>query len=377
MKEELLIVIFLLLGPILDVLAFYGIEINIIFRGLFLLYVIYSLIRKKKDKKFIYLILLFSLGQFVFQKFYLNYSIISSVSSIFRFIYLPCSILYFKNLSFKKYNRNKIILFILITYIIIFLLSYITRIGASAYLDKDGKTGFKGLFSSINEFSAIVIGLLLPAIIYLKKKKNYLLIGLLLLGSILCSLLSGTKVLFGGILLVIGYLLFSERKKIINKYGKKKVIIIIILLIGIFILAFFKTRVYNNMLIQQSFFKARRIISYEFLNYVLFNDRLTFLISNFNVYKVSNILNIIFGLGYNYINVKMVEIDIFDILFRYGLIGFIIFVLTFIKINYKNLEKYEIFTILLLLLISLTSGHVLIYPNVCIYIALINSKKKT
>ena len=169
--EELLIIIFLLLGPILDVLAFYNLPVNIIFRGIYLVCIIFLMLKKKENIKYLVVLTIFSLVLFLYQHLSLDYSLTTNISNIFKFIYLPCSLLYFKNFKFNKYKKETILSIIIFTYVGSFIMSYITKIGANAYLDTDGKTGFKGLFSSINEFSAIVGGLLLLVSSYLKENK--------------------------------------------------------------------------------------------------------------------------------------------------------------------------------------------------------------
>ena len=115
-------------------------------------------------------------------------------------------------------------------------------------------------------------------------------------------------------------------------------------------------------------------VFYDYLNHVIFNDRLSFISTNFNYFKSANIINYLLGIGMDNYSVKMVEIDAFDILFRYGIIGICLFILMLNKISIKKLNREEKLTLILFIFISLTSGHVLIYPNVCIFIGLLTSK---
>ncbi len=374
MKKEYIIIIFLLLGPFLDVASFLGTSISIMIRGLFLANAIVYLIINKKDFKILLLLLLFGTFYLTYQLFYLHFNIISSLSAVLKFLYLPISILYFKNyiLPIKKQKIFSIILF---TYVGIYLLSYILGIGAEAYLETDGKSGFKGLFSSINEFSGIVVCLLPIITTYLKEQKKFILLIVSIILSFLCSLLIGTKVLMGGVLFTILYLLWQEKDKLFCSKSKKvkvEIIIFSLLIIVVGCFLFTKTRTYQNMMIQQDFFQVEHIISLDFVNRIIYNDRLTFLQDNFNYFKNQNIIQILFGIGLENYNIKMVEIDIFDILFRYGLVGLILFIgsISYL-INFQKIEKINKVSLILLILISLTSGHVLFYPAVCIYIALL------
>ena len=104
-----------------------------------------------------------------------------------------------------------------------------------------------------------------------------------------------------------------------------------------------------------------------------------------NNYNNSNTLQKIFGIGYieNYgtdnLNLKTIEMDYYDILFRNGIIGFILILLPLILIIIKivkNLKYNELtfnltISTILILILSLFSGHILIAPSVSIYVIII------
>ncbi len=377
MKEEIIIFIFLLLGPILDVTVYYNLPVNIIIRGIYLLGIIGIMLFRKRNLKLLIPLLIFSVIEFIYQLSYLDISITNSISNTLKFLYLPASILYFKDFEFKKYDKRKILSTIMFTYIGIYLFSYITKIGSNTYKETDGKTGYRGLFNSINEFSAIIIGMLPLVIDYYNSKKKYLLIPLSIFSAIVCSVLLGTKVLLLGTIIIVMFYLFKERKKVFldrSKIEKIGIVVFSLLLIMIGGYLFTKTNVYHNMKIQQSFFEVDKVFSYDYLNHVLFNDRLSFVGNNFDYFRSCNLFKILLGIGLSNPVIKLVEIDVFDLIFRYGVIGFILFISAFSNIKFKRFNSYERLTFILLILISLTSGHVLLYPNVCIYIGLLNSK---
>lgn len=371
MKKEYLIIIFLLLGPFLDVTSFLGLPISIIVRGIFLASITIYLILNKKERKILLPLLVFGVISFIYQYFYLHLGIMISLSTIFKFLYLPISILYLKEYLFPM-EKSQVLSMILAIYIGTYLASYVLGIGADAYLETDGKSGFKGLFSSINEFSAILVCLLPIVTTYFKNKKKYFSMIMFLICSLLCSLLIGTKVLMGGILFTIIYLLWQEREKVFfSRTRNQKIgicsIIIVILISSCFL--FTKTRTYQNMKIQQNFFQVEKVISFDFVNRIVYNDRLTFLKDNYNYFKTQSIDKWLFGLDIEN-HTKLVEIDIFDIFFRYGIIGFFVFVSSIIMIvPWKKIYGVDRVSMILLLLISLTSGHVLLSPAVSIYFA--------
>ena len=376
-KLNLLVIIFLLLNPILDVTSFLNLPFSIIIRSLFLVGIVLYLFINKKELKLLIPLLIFSIISFIYQYFYLKFGLTETVSSILKFLYLPASILFFKNYSLTI-EKSKIETIILITYLGIYLFSYLFKIGANAYLPTDGKSGFKGLFSSINEFSAIIVCLLPIAVNYLRSKKNYIVLIIILICSSIASLLIGTKVLMGGIIFTILYLMWNEKNFFLRQSKKIKIIVIslFVILITISGFLFTKTRTYKNMQVQQDFFKVDNIFSLEFINRVIYNDRLTFLDDNYTYYKNQNIDKKLLGISINNNDIKMVEIDIFDILFRYGIVGIILFVSSIITINFKEIKVYDKISMILLVIISLTSGHVLIYPAVSIYFSLAVAKDK-
>lgn len=376
-KLNLLVIIFLLLNPILDVTSFLNLPFSIIIRSLFLVSIVLYLFINKKELKLLIPLLIFSIISFIYQYFYLKFGLTETVSSILKFLYLPVSILFFKNYSLTI-EKSKIETIILITYLGIYLFSYLFKIGANAYLPTDGKSGFKGLFSSINEFSAIIVCLLPIAVNYLRSKKNYIVLIIILICSSIASLLIGTKVLMGGIIFTILYLIWDEKNFFLRQSKKIKIMVIslFIILITISGFLFTKTRTYKNMQVQQDFFKVDNIFSLEFINRVIYNDRLTFLDDNYTYYKNQNIDKKLLGIAINNNDIKMVEIDIFDILFRYGIVGIILFVSSIMTINFKEIKDYDKISMILLVIISLTSGHVLIYPAVSIYFSLAVAKDK-
>lgn len=376
---EKVLLIFLLIQPFLDVIATTNYSIlNIIVRGLFLLLIVIYLLFNKKNIAI--LISTLTAGLILFGiNVYFNLGIVTSISSIMKLYYLPITILFFVNI--KNSIDNKIITYVLFIYLILFLSSYIFGFGYNNYKLSDGKQGFRGIFNSINEISAIIIGLLPVALNYLKNKKNYINSILLIVFAFLVALLTGTKVLMIGLFIIIIFIYIKSAIKIFKNMSTIKkiisiIVITIIILGGIYLLTY--TRFYKNMIVQQKFFKSYNILSLDFINKVLFNNRLTFLKDNFLFYKSQKLINIIFGIGYSNQSIKLVEIDIFDILFRFGIFGLISFIIPIIYIVKKiKLDKISLFSIILLILISLTSGHVLLSPSVSIYfgyIILINNK---
>lgn len=382
MKNKIIhyiLLIYLFIQPFLDVIATTNLsKINIIMRGLFIVTAfIYLWINHKSTRK-INIIIITSFIILLTFNVINSYSVAESISSIMKLYYLPIILLLFYNI--KDTINEKYLLITLSIYILLFISSYIFGFGYDNYLPTDGKSGFRGVFNSINEISAIIIGLYPISLNYLKNNKKHILAILLTLSIFIISLLTGTKVLMIGFILI---LLLTYLKDISNWYKELSInlkiisilTIVILIIIGIYGLTF--TRFYQNMLIQQDFFKVESFFSIDFINKIIFNDRLTFLKENIDYFLSQDILKQIFGIGY-YNQFKLIEIDIFDIVIRYGYFGIITFLTTIILTVRKiKLSKIALFSSVFLILISLTSGHVILSPNVAIYFGyfiLINKK---
>ncbi len=377
-----IILIYILLQSVLDmfITILPNIPISTMVRGLFFLFAIVFLLRNKMNLK-LNIILMFLMAIYLsYSYLYLDYSIVESISVTLKLFYLPYIIILFSNLKYDE-KYKKALLASLILYISIYLFSYIFDIGYNNYLKTDGKSGYRGLFNSINEFSAILVILYYYVFDYLKKKKNILLFIITIL-LLVISFLTGTKVLTGGVILIVIINLIPFIYKYFKDSSNKKKIILsvsFILLVTITILIFINSNTYKNMLVQAEFFKVNNIFSIDGINKVIFNDRLSFLVDNNKFFFDKNILDMVLGIGYNN-SFKLVEIDIFDILYRYGIISFLGIITLFIYTfkTYK-FNKVNIIGIIILLLISLTSGHVLLSPAVSIYfgiIVLLNKEKK-
>ena len=111
-----------------------------------------------------------------------------------------------------------------------------------------------------------------------------------------------------------------------------------------------------------------------------------------NNYNGATIYEKLFGIGYvekystDMVNVKMIEIDYYDILFRHGIIGFIVYFFPLVilfKENYKKFLFRDIYfnlSIILVFILALFSGHIFLSPSVSymiifLFINFINCKE--
>lgn len=379
MKKKLfdkLILIFLLIQPFLDILYRFDIlnlSINSIIRCLFLIFISIYMLFSKNLKCPIILFLILFIIYILNWKFNIYNDFTSYVSGLLKLFYFPITVIFFYKYE-NEYITEKVIMYILFSYLLIYLLSYVFGIGENIYEVATKKQGFKGLFNSMNEFSAIVISLLPITINYLKNEKKIMYIFILIILMFVTSLLNGTKVCLFGLLITLVYFLLPLIVKYFKKSSKYIKIFIIIFSVTLFFILsylFTLTNTYKNMIVQADFFKVENKLSYNSINKVVFNDRLTTLDVNVNKYLHGTIYQKIFGIGYNNIN-RFVEIDIYDILFAFGIIGVILYISIIIVYLFKyKLRGDYLFSIILLFAISLTSGHVLLCPATVIYFSLI------
>ena len=371
-----LILILLICNPIIDVITYFQINnnssflsVSLIIRSILMIISSLYLFKIKNERKFLIFFILYvllNIGYFAYN----NFSIIKEaygISIVFYYIILGHFFTNYKN----EIINERLITYIYLLYLLLIVISRLL-LGHIA-------------FNSINDVSSILIGLLPLVLHYLATKKNYGL-GVIILSLLFISILIlGTKTTFFGFIIVLLYFLIKYLKKHYKTISKKKIIIsivILIVLIPIIGYIFVNSYAFERIMKNINFFKAYKF-DYYFINKVIFSSRLEFLGNLFNSYINSSILTIIFGLGTTLLtNIKLVEMDIFDILFRVGLIGILFYIIEFIKLLYKNkLKNVYLFSFILFIFISLFSGHVFISTCVSIYPALLfllnrNEEKK-
>ena len=412
LKENItkIILCFVLLSPIFDLttsilLNVAKMEFNfiIIFKMLFMLMCIYYIffISKTKYKKIsiVYIAIIFV--------YIIIYSLITikqkdistlpyEIQNLFRSFFFPLTLVSIFNIYEEKQLNisNKQLSIVLLTYIILLFVPTITKTDFSSYAYS--KVGSIGWFNSTNEIGAI-ISILLPFGIYnLFKIKNILLKIAILLTSIYTYFSLGTKVpiLSLGIVIMTYILIY-----VIKIIKQKKINQILILTISIAIITTAsiilvpKTSFYKNIKIHLDFLEIKSITDFydiHIIDHFIFSERVSFYMNTRKNYIKSPIEQKIFGIGYieNYgtdeVKIKMIEMDYYDIFFRNGLIGFnlyfipyiVILIQIFKKLSSKNniltTEKLNLYlSIILILILSLFSGHIITSPSVSIFCIII------
>ena len=129
-----------------------------------------------------------------------------------------------------------------------------------------------------------------------------------------------------------------------------------------------------------------KITTWHIIDHFIFSERISFEEKTRKAYNKSSILEKAFGIGYieNYstdkVRLKTVEMDYFDVFYRHGIFGFIIFfyplvyVLKGILSNKYKLNKKTLnigLSIILIFILALFQGHIFVNPANSIYVALI------
>lgn len=396
-----IILVFIFLQPFLDVIA--GISLNyfhisltfssivrLIFMFLCFYYII--IIGSSKNKKLLILIISYFLC-FIFtillikghNAFYYEFK------NLINTFYFPIVLLglseIFKNFKFTYLKKIIIVYFI---YILFLIIPNIFNIGFMSY--SESKLGNVGWFISANSVGNI-LSIILPFVFYylIKYQKN-IFIRLITMVSILYAFFSmGTKVPILSFILciIINFIYFIFYS--VNNKKYRNIVISFIISIVCLLSAYYivpKTSFYKNLEIHKNYlglnsyvdvFKDSRLI-----DHFIFSQRLTFLNNTNKNYLSSSNIEKVFGIGYieNYgkdnVSLKTIEIDYFDILYRHG-IGFIVYFLIVIpyfvdifKLKTKSLYNLELkISVMLILILSLFSGHVLLSPSVSIFASLI------
>ena len=395
---SLIIKIFLYLQPVIDLVTsiminYFNINITLgmIIRMIFLLFIIFFYLFVKKNNS-------------NYKKIYLLSLLLFSITYLTIMFITKGNIIIFKELS----NYLKIIYFIIlltlidkkdikinihdlinisIIYLLLILIPNILNISFNSYTQ--GKIGSVGLFNSGNEISAI-LAILTPFIVnYLfMKNQNIIKKVVLTLLVLLTYFQMGSKIVIISLIISIIFNLIITIKNDKN-FNTKKLIYLLLSLIIIFILLIIfipKTNFYYNIVLHLNYLGINNLsdlFTYNTLNRFIFSDRLSFLSITNNYFINGSIIQKLFGLGSiinpytDYIYIKSIEMDLFDIFYNIGIIGFIIYIIPLIK-GFKEISKNSliIFSAILAIVIAMLVGHTLLAPAVAIYIIIIFKMEK-
>lgn len=381
LKDKLLYV-FLLCLPFIDLVSSIAtwegfFSVGLIFKGFFLLYAGWYLLRNKSKYWRMFLFILLGCLSILIVHYDGASSLYLEIVNLIKIFYLPTLILFF-----YTYHGHvpflKVTTYLALTYLLLYLGPYPFGLGHNIAEIYPTKNLYLAYFYVGNELANVFILLIPLAFVYFITNKQKVMTVILSFLTVCMLLLLGTKTMYISVFLILvyfGYRYFNKKKDFFKK-NYKLIILGIVLVMGLGILVLPKTPIYQNFKTSLEFYEVdsvKELFTFQNINHVIYSNRLTFLENVAILYKDSSLSGKLFGIGRTtLLNTKDVEIDIFDIFFSIGMVGFIIYlcyfgyVLTEVKI--KGLPK---FIFILLLVISLFSGHVLISPMVSTYLAML------
>ena len=400
-----IISIFILIQPVLDLITgiclhvfSLNLTIGIIIRMLFLLFIMYAttFIYKKKLSLIYYLIVTF------YSIIYLinigtNSHLFGQVQGLLRVFYFPLLLVSFYDLK-DEIKISTATLFTTLTLYLIFIFIPMTlNLGFKSY--QITKSGTLGYYNSANEISGI-ISILTPIVFMMFNCKGKTILKVLYTILYLVVILTiGTKTPLLSLLITIGmtfiYIMIKSYK---DKKYKRILSSFIIIVIGIISLIILipKTNFYKNIKVHLDFLKVEDVTDIidngNLIDHFIFSQRVTFLTDRKSIYDNATFQEKLFGIGYYYNGKKdkQVEMDYFDIYLNHGIIGFIIFFSVYLyilvqttKIKRKlNFNLYMLnVSMLLILFLSLFTGHIITAPAVSLIVVVIimmlqNRRKK-
>ena len=290
----------------------------------------------------------------------------NEITYIFKYSYFLILFITFINfIDHYHLDRKKILnVFVinLLIYSVLIIMPFITGTGFNSYNNNEGY-GIVGWFYSANEISAILTIVYPFLFLYLNSKfdlKNCMLILL----SILAIIVIGTKAPYYGMLvtnviMLVYFLIYYLRKK---EKLKQLIFIGIILICSLIAKAYTPANInleqrvecledYKNGTITEDGELSCEVAENQQI--VMLSGREVLFGYSLDIYKNSSTIDKLFGFGFSDREVidskwitKMVEMDLFDIFFRFGIIGFIIYMIPVftiickIALNFiKNINK--------------------------------------
>jgi hypothetical protein len=426
LKEKItvpnIIILFIIMQPIIDIITALTIEylnititFGIIIRTVFMVILaVLGVIKAKGKYKIgmcIYYVLLFVYMAGVL----INYYICNGTSLIFiqikgliKSMYLPIVLIALIPI-FKEYKMNidkRVLKNTLMIYVCTIFVCSVIGIAFPTYKAGD-KAGTVGLFYSANEIGAILC-LLSPFLVMdLIDRKLTIKDGVYCLLYVYAVLQLGTKVPYFGLIILIADIVMIciiKAKKQKEKYLYKKSAMFFACLIAIYLVTGLTpvgdnlTRIYGNIFLvtTDTFTKdsSTTMEVTEFENFEEFktasvSERNDYLAANKEKFTNSNVVVKLLGIGYvenadgELQELKLSEMDFYDILFCNGILGTILFtapLLYFVIQLILSKEKITaelVYSMVMTVVVALLAGHVLVSPAVSIYVAiiLVNSQK--
>lgn len=363
-------------GVMINVLEIERSPIGLVFRGVLIVYfLLYFLCDNKINRYLLYgVVLFFSIN--IFGSYFYQHNMIKGIMfdvvEAAKIMLMPIIVLGIVSMSKAEiltYKSLKKVIDISINLLIfIYLFGIIFGLGERAY--SASGAGYKSVFNANNSFNIVVIVLFIFQVEKCFKYVNKVnILKSIILIAILFFVGSKTSLMFIPLYFILK--LIIEFKNINRKYLYRGGLIV---LVGIIIVFIIFNKPIKDIIDHQLYFLEKE--SESLITFFL-SGRDKFLEAAFKGYLGSiSGLKILFGIGsyYNQINIssalemkniKNIEMDLFDILFSYGVIGVLITYGIAIYIIAKSLKKIknnkltaEIIAFVSMMIFSILAGHV-------------------
>ena len=373
---------FILLLPFIDfftsICTWEGISfsLGLLLKGLFLVYATIYLVKHSPKKKILYFLGGYSFLYFIYM-LYSHSSLRVEIINLVKIFYLPILILFFHTYKSDRVSKKTLVL-VSLFYFVLYLFPFFFGLGHNIREIYPNKELYLSYFYIGNELSNVFILLTPVVVLYLLESHSYLLKGLFILLYLCTIFLMSTKTFYASLFLIFVYFLIHERTSIVSYLKKKQIAVL-----GFF-LAFFlflvvtvpKMDLVQNIKTQLEHYEVdtlQDMFQFQNIDHVIYSNRLTFLKQMHEEYKNSPTQKKVFGLGRSRVDeIKNVEIDIFDIFYSIGWMGFIIYLLFFFYVlKISTIKSVYKFSFYLLLCISFFTGHVLLSPFTSTFLALL------
>ncbi len=373
-KLEKFFLFYLLLNPCLDLLGGIYLRIGSILAEetlqdmitpvlpirmiVLLLFAVYAL--QTLDKKIIFTVLpiggawlLSLIGEFLFLS---EFSLFADVQYIAKFVYNLAVLLVYWRLCQGSGRTPRELLdkadwYIAVTLFILagsILLSYVFGLGYATYGDRFGVSGSRGFFYSGNDITAVLMLLLplsLTAYLRLEGKPAAKIRLFWLLPpaiTIAALLIISTKTSFIAVGIVLLTFFFytwyrgykEKGYRLLRRFG-----MVTLTFAGIFILISLASQAAIFLDIGFSLSKLRRIQESTGLDGLIFSGRQDILLDAFTQFKQSGPYAWLFGIGRGGQS-KLIEMDLFEVIFYYGLTGAVTMLWTYLAVGIDFLKAF-------------------------------------
>ena len=253
--------------------------------------------------------------------------------------------------------------FLILTQAIIIILSFIFDLDIFSAYEDNKRFGYQGLIPAQNEISGFFVIAYFYFLNKIAKSKRGI-FPLFIVG--IAGLLTGTKVSFVIILSTMLYMGFWLLK------GRLAILFSFILIGGIVGLIVWINQDYllDRISLTINYIAARQRLGFS-TAYILTGGRIELIPLFFEFFHDANILSYLFG-GYD-LTTRLIEMDVFDIFLRLGLIGGVFFYYWYIRslIPHNSISFLHLLFVVAWLGISIFAGHIVFSAINATYLAIL------